>query len=66
MNGASAFHLSIFGMPRSCSTAPRRCAAVPAGVVDGSLHIAFGVTEPDAGTDTTKSTPGPSATPTAT
>ena len=57
MNGASAVHLSIFGMHPVVlhGTEEMRQRFLPA-VVDGSLHIAFGVTEPDAGTDTTKIT----------
>ncbi|MEO6124160.1 MAG: acyl-CoA dehydrogenase family protein [Ilumatobacteraceae bacterium] len=54
MNGASAVHLSIFGMNpvvKHGSEEMRR-TYLPA-VADGSLHVAFGVTEPDAGTDTT-------------
>jgi acyl-CoA dehydrogenase len=48
MNGASAIHLSIFGMHPVVLHLP--------SVADGSLHVAFGVTEPDAGTDTTRIT----------
>ena len=54
MNGASAVHLSIFGMNpvvKHGSAAMRR-TYLPQ-VADGSLHVSFGVTEPDAGTDTT-------------
>jgi acyl-CoA dehydrogenase len=57
MNGASAIHLSIFGMHPVVlhgSEAMRRQYLPP--VANGQLHIAFGVTEPDAGTDTTKIT----------
>jgi acyl-CoA dehydrogenase len=57
MNGASAIHLSIFGMHPVVlhgSDAMRRRFLPP--VAEGSLHIAFGVTEPDAGTDTTRIT----------
>ena len=53
MNGCSGLHLSIFGMHpvvKHGSEAMKQ-AYLP-GVVDGSLHVAFGVTEPDAGTDT--------------
>jgi acyl-CoA dehydrogenase len=55
MNGCSAIHLTIFGLnpvvkfgnDRLKSTfLPRACA--------GDLHVAFGVTEPDAGTDTSR------------
>jgi acyl-CoA dehydrogenase len=54
MNGASAIHLSIFGMHpvvRHGSEAMKQ-AYLPR-VARGELHVAFGVTEPDAGTDTT-------------
>ena len=53
MNGASAVHLSIFGMQpvvRHGSDDLKR-RYLPA-VASGALHVAFGVTEPDAGTDT--------------
>jgi acyl-CoA dehydrogenase len=57
MNGCSALHLTIFGLNPVIkfgsdrlkdSFLPRACA--------GDLHVAFGVTEPDAGTDTSKIT----------
>lgn len=54
MNGASAIHLSVFGMNpvvRHGSEEMRR-RYLPR-VADGSLQVAFGVTEPDAGLDTT-------------
>jgi acyl-CoA dehydrogenase len=54
MNGASAVHLSIFGMQpviRHGSEELKR-RYLPK-VASGELHVAFGVTEPDAGTDTT-------------
>ena len=53
MNGASALHLSIFGMNpvvRHGSEQMRK-AYLPR-VASGELHVAFGVTEPDSGTDT--------------
>ncbi len=54
MNGASAVHLSIFGMHpvvlHGSEDLKRR--HLPR-VADGELHIAFGITEPDAGLDTT-------------
>ncbi|HWE57432.1 MAG TPA: acyl-CoA dehydrogenase family protein [Acidimicrobiales bacterium] len=55
MNGASSVHLSIFGMHPVVmhGTDEMRARYLPP-VADGSLHVAFGVTEPDAGTDTTK------------
>ena len=53
MNGCSAVHLTVFGLnpvvkfgsDRLKDTFLPRAAA-------GELHVAFGVTEPDAGTDT--------------
>ena len=57
MNGASAIHLSIFGMhPVVLHGSEEMKGRFLPAVADGSLHIAFGVTEPDAGTDTTKIT----------
>lgn len=55
MNGCSALHLTVFGLnpivrfgnARLKRTFLPRAAA-------GDLHVAFGVTEPDAGTDTAK------------
>ena len=54
MNGCSAIHLSIFGMNPvvKYGSEEQRKTYLPA-VAEGSLHVAFGVTEPDAGTDTT-------------
>ena len=54
MNGASALHLSIFGMNPVVKhgSAAMRARYLPR-VASGDLHVAFGVTEPDAGTDTT-------------
>ena len=57
MNGASSMHLSIFGMhpvivhgseAMKQETLPR--------IVNGDLHVCFGVTEPGAGLDTTQIT----------
>jgi acyl-CoA dehydrogenase len=54
MNGCSAIHLSIFGMnPVVKHGSDWMKSEYLPRVVDGSLHVAFGVTEPDAGTDTT-------------
>ncbi len=54
MNGCSAIHLSIFGMePIRKYGSPELVEEILPKVADGSLHAAFGVTEPDAGTDTT-------------
>lgn len=57
MNGASSIHLSIFGMHPVVlhGTDEMRRTYLP-GVAEGRIHVAFGVTEPDAGTDTTRIT----------
>jgi acyl-CoA dehydrogenase len=55
MNGCSALHLTIFGLNtlvKHGSEELRRDVLPRA--VDGSLHVCFAVTEPDAGTDTTR------------
>src|SRR4051794_2379919 len=54
MNGCSALHLSIFGMEpvNRHGSEEMRQTYLPR-VASGDLHVAFGVTEPDAGTDTT-------------
>lgn len=54
MNGASAIHLSIFGMNPVVrhGSAELRQRYLPR-VASGELHVAFGVTEPDSGSDTT-------------
>ncbi len=55
MNGCSAIHLSMFGMePVRKYGSPELVSNVLPRVASGQLHVAFGVTEPDAGTDTTK------------
>jgi len=54
MNGATPVHLSIFGMHpvvKHGSEAMREKYLPP--VARGDLHVAFGVTEPNAGSDTT-------------
>ena len=57
MNGASAIHLSIFGMgPVIAHGSDELRARVLPAVASGELHVAFGVTEPDAGTDTSRIT----------
>lgn len=57
MNGCSAVHLSIFGMePVRRHGTPELAAEVLPRVATGELHVAFGVTEPDAGTDTSSIT----------
>jgi len=55
MNGASAIHLSVFGMHPVVKhgTDELRQKYLPQ-VASGSLHVSFGVTEPDSGTDTTQ------------
>lgn len=55
MNGCSAIHLTIFGfnvVAKHASDALRR--EVLPRVGSGDLHVCFAVTEPDAGTDTTR------------
>lgn len=55
MNGCSTMHLTIFGLNtivRHGSPALREEVLPPAAA--GRLHVCFGVTEPDAGTDTTR------------
>jgi acyl-CoA dehydrogenase len=54
MNGCSAVHISMFGINPIVKHGSEAMKAryVPR-VVSGELHVAFGVTEPDAGTDTT-------------
>ncbi len=57
MNGATALHLSIFGMnPVVKHGSEAMKAKYLPRVATGDLHVAFGVTEPDAGTDTTNIT----------
>jgi acyl-CoA dehydrogenase len=53
MNGCSSVHLSIFGMhPVVLHGSDAMRQKYLPRVANGDLHIAFGVTEPDAGTDT--------------
>jgi acyl-CoA dehydrogenase len=54
MNGATPLHLSIFGMHPvvKYGSASMRKKFLPL-VATGELQVAFGVTEPDAGSDTT-------------
>src|SRR5215218_8372374 len=57
MNGASSIHLSIFGMhPVVLHGSEEMKQRYLPPVADGSMHVAFGITEPTAGTDTTKIT----------
>jgi acyl-CoA dehydrogenase len=54
MNGASSMHLSIFGMhPVLKHGSEEMKAETMPRIVNGDLHVCFGVTEPDAGLDTT-------------
>jgi acyl-CoA dehydrogenase len=57
MNGCSPFHLTIFGLNIIAKHGDEalREELLPAAA-DGSLHVCFAVTEPDAGTDTTRIT----------
>ena len=57
MNGATPLHLSIFGMHAVVKHGSEEMKQkyLPQ-VASGELHVAFGVTEPDAGTDTTSIT----------
>jgi acyl-CoA dehydrogenase len=53
MNGCSAIHLSIFGMhPLERFGSQELKERYLPRVASGDLHVAFGVTEPDAGTET--------------
>lgn len=57
MNGCSAVHITIFSMNvlvKHGSQAMRN-DVLPA-IAEGKLHVCFGVTEPDAGTDTSRVT----------
>ncbi|MGD9995552.1 MAG: acyl-CoA dehydrogenase family protein [Ilumatobacteraceae bacterium] len=54
MNGCSAVHLSIFGMnPVVKHGSEELKQRYLPEVANGALHVAFGVTEPNSGTDTT-------------
>ena len=55
MNGASCMHMSIFGMHPVIKHGSQelKASSLPR-LLDGSLHVCFGVTEPDAGLDTTR------------
>ncbi|MDJ1136971.1 acyl-CoA dehydrogenase family protein [Streptomyces iconiensis] len=55
MNGCSTMHLTIFGLNTIVKHgSPELRGEILPGAADGSLHVCFGVTEPDAGTDTTR------------
>jgi acyl-CoA dehydrogenase len=54
MNAASAIHLSIFGMhPVIVHGSEKMKREALPRIVNGDLHVCFGVTEPEAGLDTT-------------
>ncbi|MGW5565812.1 acyl-CoA dehydrogenase family protein [Streptomyces tendae] len=55
MNGCSSMHLTIFGLNTIVKhgNEQQRKDILPRAA-DGSLHVCFGVTEPDAGTDTSR------------
>lgn len=55
MNGSSALHLTMFGLNPVVKFGSERLnhAFLPRAAT-GELHVAFGVTEPDAGTDTSR------------
>lgn len=55
MNGCSSLHLTIFGLNTIVKhAAPGLQREVLPAAAAGSLHVCFGVTEPDAGTDTSR------------
>ncbi|MFW0785609.1 acyl-CoA dehydrogenase family protein [Gordonia sp. CPCC 206044] len=55
MNAATAIHLSIFGMqPVVVHGSEELKQATLPRIVDGDLHVCFGVTEPGAGLDTSR------------
>jgi acyl-CoA dehydrogenase len=57
MNGASSMHLSIFGMhPVIVHGSEEMKRENLPRIVEGDLHVCFGVTEPGAGLDTTRIT----------
>src|SRR6478736_5064484 len=57
MNAASAIHLSIFGMqPVVVYGSDEMKKATLPRIVNGDLHVCFGVTEPGAGLDTSRIT----------
>ena len=57
MNAASSIHLSIFGMhPVIVHGSEKMKRENLPRIVNGDLHVCFGVTEPEAGLDTTRIT----------
>lgn len=54
LNGCSSIHLSVFGMhPVAVHGSQAMKDKYLPRIAKGDLHVSFGVTEPDAGTDTT-------------
>lgn len=57
MNGCSPFHLTIFGLNLVARHGGEQlCQELLPGAADGSLHVCFAITEPDAGSDTSRIT----------
>ncbi|MPZ61936.1 MAG: acyl-CoA dehydrogenase [Propionibacteriales bacterium] len=55
MNGCSTMHLTIFGLNTIVKHGSReQQEEILPRAADGTLHVCFGVTEPNAGTDTTR------------
>jgi acyl-CoA dehydrogenase len=55
MNGCSPFHLTIFGLNLVAKHGGEElCRELLPRAADGSLHVCFAVTEPDAGLDTSR------------
>ena len=55
MNGCSTMHLTIFGLNTIVKHgSPELREQVLPQAAEGSLHVCFGLTEPDAGTDTSR------------
>lgn len=55
MDGSSTLHLSIFGAnPLFFHGNEEQCKTYLPDVASGKLHVSFGVTEPNAGTDTSR------------
>ncbi|MGH1565285.1 acyl-CoA dehydrogenase family protein [Mumia sp. DW29H23] len=55
MNGCSPFHLTIFGLNLVAKHGGEAlCQELLPRAADGSLHVCFAITEPDAGSDTSR------------
>jgi acyl-CoA dehydrogenase len=55
MNGCSPFHLTIFGLNLVARHGGERlCAELLPAAASGELHVCFAITEPDAGSDTSR------------